>query len=96
MNDSKMLVGSLSNDLMRVAALKARGADTAAERFLVEAKRWAEELEQDQHIKPYIRKIAERVRDSDRLITEENAERYLMFGVLLQNYALHLEELITS
>lgn len=45
-NETKLLVGSLSNDLFRVATLAQRGS-------------------------------------------LEAAERYLMYGVLLQNYTLH-------
>ena len=39
MNRSKAVIGALSSDLFRVAALKVRGADDGAERFLEEARK---------------------------------------------------------
>lgn len=90
MTNTKLLVGSLSNDLFRVASLKQRGADKAAPRFLREAKRWADPLA-TQSDKKYIREIAKKVMDADITnISLAEAERYLMFGVLLQNYAIHI------
>lgn len=89
MTDTKLLAGSLSNDLFRVASLKQRGADKAAPRFLQEAKRWAEPLV-TQSDKEYIRKIAKKVTEADTAnISLAEAEMYLMFGVLLQNHVLH-------
>lgn len=84
-----MLTGSLSNDLFRVATFKQRGSDKAASRFLQEAKRWADPLA-TQSDKEYIRKIAKKVTEADTAnISLAEAELYLMFGVLLQNHALH-------
>lgn len=89
MNETKLLVGSLSNDLFRVASLSQRGSNKAAQRFLIEAKRWAEQL-QDQPVSPYIADIAKDIiQRNDDDVSIESAERYLMYGVLLQNYALH-------
>lgn len=89
MTDTHLLVGSLSNDLFRVASLTQRGSIKAAARFALEAKRWAEPLCSAQ-VKDYIIRIAE---DVHRLkldeLTIEHAEKYLMYGILLQNYALH-------
>lgn len=45
MTDTKMLVGSLSNDLFRVASLAQRGSTRAASRFLQEAQRWSRDLQ---------------------------------------------------
>lgn len=89
MTDKQMLIGSLSNDLFRVASLRQRGADEAASRFLKEAKRWAEPL-QKQNVADYIAKIAKDILflSEDNLSIAE-AEKCLMYGVLLQNYALH-------
>lgn len=84
-----MLVGSLSNDLFRVASLAQRGSDAAACRFLGEAKRWSRDL-QNQQVPEYISKIATDI--TNRQVTDislSSAERYLMYGILLQNYALH-------
>lgn len=89
MTNIKLLTGSLSNDLFRVANLKQRGADKAAQRFLIETKRWAEPLS-TQSDKEYIKEIARKVLAADTInISISDAERYLMFGILLQNHALH-------
>lgn len=91
MTEVQMNVGSLSNDLFRVAKLAYRGSDKAAQRFLQEAKRWSAPLQQSD-AKKYITDIARDIslRD-DNDISIESAERYLMYGVLLQNYALHIQ-----
>ncbi len=91
MNDTYQLIGALSNDLMRVASLSHSGSIVGAQRFLLEAKRWAEPLK-DLPIAPHIRNIAQHISDkNDGLISQKEAELYLMYGVLLQNYALHAQ-----
>lgn len=89
MSDTTLLIGSLSNDLMRVASLYQRGSTQAACRFLDESKRWIQEL-REQQLKEYVAKI---VADVSRLqnndLTQEKAEDLLMYSVLLQNYTLH-------
>ncbi|MBU0978483.1 MAG: hypothetical protein ABIJ03_00660 [Patescibacteria group bacterium] len=88
MTDTQLLVGSLSSDLFRVASLTQRGSTKAASRFLLEAKRWSEPL-QKLNIAPYILNIAQDISSRDVAdISMETAEKYLMYGVLLQNYAL--------
>jgi len=89
MSDDLMLVGSLSNDLFRVASSAQRGSDKVALRFLTEAKKWAEPLSRS-NVRQYIVDIAKDIssRENDD-ISIDSAERYLMYGVLLQNYALH-------
>jgi len=88
MTNKKMLIGSLSNDLMRVASLTQRGSDQAAERFFVEAKKWAKQLSKYK-CKRYILKIILDIQ-SETTLSLEKAEKFLMYGVLLQNYSLHL------
>jgi hypothetical protein len=89
MTDVQMLAGSLSNDLFRVASLAQRGSNQAATRFLIEAQRWSRDLAQIAP-KPYIKKIAQEVSSMTKdNISEEVAEKYLMYGVLLQNFCLH-------
>jgi hypothetical protein len=88
MTDTQLLVGSLSNDLFRVASLAQRGSTDAAQRFMKEARRWATPL-QSHAVPGYISNIAKKVSTQDGEITMEKAERYLMYGVLLQNYCLH-------
>ncbi|MEP7166458.1 MAG: hypothetical protein ABI758_00590 [Candidatus Woesebacteria bacterium] len=87
MTDVQMLVGSLSNDLYRIASLKQRGSHTAANKFLIEAKRWSSRLELVAE-KQYIKDIAKEVSKTSQVGLDE-AETFLMYGTLLQNYALH-------
>jgi len=85
----KLLVGSLSNDLLRTATFSARDTKTNASRFAIEAKRWAEPL-QHLDVPQYIKDIATHVAtQSTTDISLPLAERYLMYSVLLQNFALH-------
>jgi hypothetical protein len=89
MTDTQLLIGSLSNDLFRVASLTQRGSTNAANRFLLEAKRWSNSI-QDHKVPPYIKSIAENISVSkEENIDIETAEKYLMYAVLLQNYSLH-------
>lgn len=60
MTDTKLLVGSLSNDLLRVANSVQRGSNATASRFLQEAGRWAIPL-QTRPVAEYIRNIAQAV-----------------------------------
>lgn len=86
-----LLVGSLSNDLFRIANLAQRGNAKGASQFLTEAKRWAKPLK-SASVKPYIQAIATDInREPDSEITLARAERFLMYGILLQNYALHFK-----
>ncbi len=85
-----MLVGSLSNDLFRVASMVGRGSTKGAKRFLQEAKRWADPLK-TQNLPQYILMIAKDISArSESDVSQESAEQYLMYGVRLQNYALHM------
>ena len=84
-----MLIGSLSNDLYRVASLAHRGSKKAAIRFLNESKRWVNELSSHK-LERYITNIIQDLESDDTTdISEERAEKLLMYSVLLQNYALH-------
>jgi hypothetical protein len=89
MTKKRMLIGSLSNDLVRVANLTHRGSTKAAQRFLEEAKRWATEL-QKYDLKEYIANIVDEVLSETKL-TIESAEKLLMYSTLLQNYTLKIE-----
>lgn len=86
---TQLLIGSLSNDLFRVATLTQRGSSRAAHRFLLEAKRWSQEL-QNHDVAGYIVRLSIDISGSDTSdISLSDAEKYLMYGVLLQNYILH-------
>jgi hypothetical protein len=88
---TKNLTGALSNDLFRVVSLQQRGSLAAAERFLQEAKRWANPLRQHK-VKNYIIDIATDIDMADvQDISLKKTERYLMYAVLLQNYTLHAQ-----
>jgi len=89
MSETILLLGSLSNDLFRVASLTQRGSKRASERFAKESKRWATPL-LDKDIPEYLKKIVSDVAQSSNVVDLERAERFLMYGVLLQNYSLSL------
>lgn len=93
MSNTKLLIGSLSNDLYRVACLTQRGSIKAAEKFWIQSGRWTKDLEQAQ-VKPYIKKIILDVKSrlNSNSYTMESAERYLMYSILLQNYALRCKD----
>ncbi len=90
MNNTRLLIGSLSNDLYRSACSIQRGSPHVAKRFLEESKRWVAEL-QEVELKDYIKKILVDLKDSNYThLTMCEAEKYLMYSILLQNYALHM------
>ena len=93
MNETKLLIGSLSNDLQRVAVSIHRGSYPTAERFLKEANRWVLDLE-EYPVKEYIQKILTDLKKNrpKNIKSLEIAEKYLMYSILLQNYALHLPQ----
>lgn len=88
MTDINLLIGSLSNDLLRLATFTHNGSPSAR-RFLVEAKRWSHPL-LSVSLPPHISKIVKEITIAPSSIpTLAKAECYLMYSVLLQNYALH-------
>ena len=96
MTEKRMLIGSLSNDLYRVANLIQKGSYGAADRFLLESKKWTNKLK-DYELRGYIKKIIKDLNSKDsNTISMENAEKLLMYSILLQNYSLHLEEFTRS
>jgi len=93
MSKTNLLIGSLSNDLYKVACLTQRGSIKAAEVFWRQSDRWIKDLENAQ-VEGYIKKIIFDVKSmlNSKLLTIETAERYLMYSILLQNYVLHYKE----
>lgn len=93
MSNTKLLIGSLSNDLYRVACLTQRGSVKAAEKFWVQAGRWVNELD-NANLKPYIRNIILDIKSqlNSNSCTMESAEKYLMYSILLQNYGMRYKE----
>lgn len=91
MTETKMLIGSLSNDLYRVATMMYRKS-SGAEIFFREIFRWVHKLN-TAPVKPYVRAILSDIRLHERnpVFSQERAETYLMYSILLQNYTLHME-----
>ena len=89
MTETQLLIGSLSNDLLRVANRRASGSTKAASLFFKEARRWAKPL-QNKKVASHIKKIAQQVasQKSNR-VSMSLAEDCLTNSILLQNYALH-------
>jgi len=87
MTEEKMLIGSFSNDLYRVASLVQRGSMNAANKFLLESKRWTSELK-NYDLKDYLKKIIIDLENGDHHLDESRAEKLLMYSILLQNYSL--------
>jgi hypothetical protein len=90
MTETQLLIGSLSNDLLRVANMIQRGSIQGSARFFSEALKWNAQLKQ-QKLKPYIQKIIadlETERENS-IFTMEKAEKFLMYSVLLQNYTIY-------
>jgi hypothetical protein len=91
MTPTKLLIGSLSNDLYRVATLSHRGSLAGATSFFKEAQRWCVELKRHE-LKPYIQAIVTEITHTpNSTFSAAQAEQLLMYSVLLQNYSLHLE-----
>ena len=91
MTETKMLIGSLSNDLSRIANMIYKKS-SAAKTFFHEMFRWINTLDTDS-VKPYIQTILGDLKSHEKnpQFTTERAETYLMYSILLQNYTLHME-----
>lgn len=91
MTETKMLIGSLSNDLSRVATMMYRKS-SGAEIFFHELFRWVNTIKIDS-VKPYIQTILNDLKSHEHnpQYTQERAETYLMYSILLQNYSLHMK-----
>lgn len=90
MSEKKMLIGSLSNDLYRVASLTFGGSHQGALRFFDESKKWTAPLlhhDLDEYIEKIVRTID--MMPNEKL-TKDSAEDLLMYSVLLQNYSLRI------
>ena len=88
MTNTRLAIGSLSSDLFRVAALKVRGADEGAERFLRASRKWSIEVASDEGVADYVREIGRALCEDNGDLDLKKAEKYLMYAVLLQNYVL--------
>ena len=91
MTQNKLLIGSLSNDLYRVAALSHCGSLKAANKFYLSAQNWLKGL-QTQENKPYIEKIIQNLqKDTFKLGDLEQAEKYLTYSIVLANYSMRIQ-----
>ncbi len=91
MTETKMLIGSLSNDLSRVANMMYKKS-SSAEIFFREMFPWINALN-TASVKPYIQTILIDIKSHEHhpQYTQERAETYLMYSVILQNYTLHMK-----
>ena len=90
MTENRLLIGSLSNDLNRIANLTYRGNEKAACKFWEEAKKWICDLKNYSN-KPYIVKIIADLEQTEFDPQDRaQAEKNLMYSVILQNYTLHI------
>lgn len=87
MNNTKIVVESLSMDLLRVALGYHRGSTGMAKRFTKEALKRKNEIDKSQ-IKPYFKKILETI---PSVLSKENKDRVaedaLLYSILCKNYA---------
>lgn len=90
MNTTYISLSSLAMDLKRVALGYHRGSEKMANRFLEEALRRRDEI-QDENVKPYVRNLLSQL---GSLSTEKDlnkiAEDSLLYSTLFQNASLHL------
>lgn len=86
-----MLIGSLSNDLLRTATM-IHGKSPTAKVFFREIFRWVHALDKAS-VKPYIQTILKTLEshEGNPQYTDDRAETYLMYSILLQNYSLHMK-----
>lgn len=82
----KIIIESLSMDLLRVALGLHRGSTQMAERFKNEAIKRQNELE-SQEVKPYLKKLLKSSKDVLKNANEKTAEDILMYSILFQNAA---------
>lgn len=83
-------LASLSMDLKRVALASHRNSQAVSNRFLAEALERKKELDKSQ-LKPYIRKLLDRLEELALETPQDKAEKALLFSTLLQNAAVKSE-----
>jgi len=86
--NNDIVLSSMAMDIKRVALGYYRGSYKMADKFLQEALKRKNELDQ-KTIKPYLLNIFNKIENS---LSEKNdlekADRFLMYGTLVQNYVL--------
>lgn len=86
--NQKIIIESLSMDFLRVALGLHRGSFKMAAKFKEEALKREEELE-SQPVNDYLRKLLKGTRKTLKSQEEGVAEDFLMYSILLQNFARH-------
>lgn len=82
----KIIIESLSMDLLRVALGLHRGSFGMAERFKVEALKRENELK-SHDLQPYLKKLVDKSRSVLESADQDRAEDILMYSILFQNFA---------
>jgi len=89
MNKQQILLGSLSQDLFRIANFIHTGSHKSAERFWQETKRWTGELKKENN-PIYLNKILSRLDKINFDPTSlEQGELLLTYGVITQSLAFN-------
>ncbi len=89
MNEQQVLLGSLSQDLFRIANFIQTGSEKSAQRFWQEAIRWVEDLKKNK--KPaYLDRVLDRISEIELNPSSiEQGEEILTYGVITQSLAIH-------
>jgi len=85
--NNKIALESLAMDLKRVALGYYRNSSSMGDRFYQEALKRKEEVDVSQ-IKPYMKKVFEKIDLIAGMSNEEIAENALLLSTLVQNYAI--------
>jgi hypothetical protein len=91
MSERRLLIGSLANDLNRVSNSVYRKSAKAATIFWQQAQKWASDLQLIANPKYIERIIADVVQTPLKTSDMAQAEKILMYSILLQNYSLKIE-----
>lgn len=83
--NNKIILESMSMDLLRVALGLNRGSYKMASRFFKEALKRNSEIDKTT-LRPYLTKILNKVTTHDSENMKESAEDFLMYSILIKNY----------
>ena len=87
MSERQILLGSLSQDLFRIANFIQTGSTKSAERFWQETKRWINDLKKENN-PAYLDRILKNLDDMNfDPASLEQGEKILTYGVITQSLA---------
>jgi len=89
MNNQQILLGSLSQDLFRIANFIQSGSIKSAERFWHETKRWTADLKNENNPAYINRILFELDKMNFNPTSLEQGEKILTYGVITQSFAVH-------